>query len=218
MKEGFYQKKLPIKHYVIHTYKVDTIAVEVVYVFHSPMLLQYANNNEPFNNKDFITELKLDGIRLIVSRLDELKLYTRHNNDVTEKFKELHECPIPKGTVLDGELIVSDQKSKPDFEAMMSRFHSNKTKHKAVFCAFDILKYNGIDVTGLPLLRRKELLEKAFQETDHYKRVKHIEGDLVSYFNIVKQHGLEGTVIKKANSKYEIGHRSYSWQKVIKVN
>jgi DNA ligase-1 len=179
------------------------------------MLLQYAKNNEPFNSKNHIAELKLDGYRLIVSNIDKLNLYTRHNNQVNYKFPELYDCPIPEGTILDGELIIVDQDGKPDFEAMQRRFQSKKNKTPVTFCAFDIIRYRGIDVTGLSLLRRKELLDESFKENDRYKKVKVVEGDAVAYFDIVKKYGLEGIVIKDARSKYEIEKRSWSWQKVI---
>jgi DNA ligase-1 len=185
-------------------------------MFIQPMLLQYAKDNEPFNSTAHITELKLDGFRLIVSNMDKLNLYTRHNNNVTEKFPELYDSPLSEGTILDGELIVSDQYGKPDFEAMSKRFLSKKDKTPVTFCAFDIIRYRGIDVTGLPLLRRKELLEESFIETDRYKKVKFIEGNnTIDYFDLIKQQGLEGCVIKASNSKYEIDKRSWSWQKVI---
>jgi DNA ligase-1 len=179
----------------------------------SPMLLQTID--EPFNSQNHVAELKLDGFRLVVSNMDGLQLYTRHNNNVTSKFPELHNCPIPQGTILDGELIVTDQEGKPDFEAMQSRFQSKKDKTPVTFCAFDIIRHKGIDVTGLPLYRRKELLEESFEENDYYKKVKSIQGNAVDYFGIVEQHGLEGIVIKKANSRYEANKRSWSWVKVI---
>lgn len=69
------------------------------------MLLESAK--DPFDSDDYITEIKFDGIRLLASK-DEgrIRLYTRHNNEVTAKFPELHTLQIPDGTVLDGELIV----------------------------------------------------------------------------------------------------------------
>src|SRR5213595_1466909 len=89
------------------------------------MLLQKIDH--PFDDDSYITELKLDGIRLILSKFDhKVKLYTRHNNEVTSKFAELLTIDIPNGTVLDGEIIVSDSTGKPDFEAMMSRFQSKR--------------------------------------------------------------------------------------------
>ncbi|PLS04773.1 hypothetical protein CVD27_10985 [Neobacillus cucumis] len=43
----------------------------------------------PFNSEQYITELKLDGIRLILSKIDnKVRLYSRHNNEVTAKFPE----------------------------------------------------------------------------------------------------------------------------------
>ncbi|MCR8641510.1 DNA ligase [Paenibacillus sp. N1-5-1-14] len=179
------------------------------------MLLQYAKNNEAFDSPDYLAELKLDGIRLIVSNLEQLKLYTRHNNDVTAKFPELHEIDLPSGTILDGEVIVTDERGKPDFESMMSRFQSKKDKRHVTFCAFDILRYRGVDVTGLSLVRRKELLEDSFVETERYTKVRTINGSSLDYFEAIKQHNLEGIVIKKKNSVYEIDRRSWSWQKVI---
>ena len=81
----------------------------------SPMLLH--KSDEPFSDSNFLTELKLDGIRLTLSKFNgKVKLYTRHNNDVTAKFKELHNIDIPDGTIFDGEIIVSDKEGKPDFD------------------------------------------------------------------------------------------------------
>ncbi|WP_090646566.1 RNA ligase family protein [Paenibacillus sp. UNC496MF] len=179
------------------------------------MLLHYAPGNAPFEKENHIAELKLDGIRLIVSNMSELKLYTRHQNDVTSQFPELHDVPFGPGTILDGELIVTDCEGKPDFEAMMSRFQSKKSNTKTTFCAFDILRHRGIDVTSLPLARRKELLAEAFQDTQHYSKVQHIEGNSIAYFEAIKQNGLEGIVIKDMQSKYKVGQRSWSFQKVI---
>lgn len=81
------------------------------------MLLQKVD--QPFDDEAYLTELKLDGIRLILSKINnKVRLYTRHNNEVTSKFPELLNIDIPEGTVLDGEIIVTDPARKPDFEAM----------------------------------------------------------------------------------------------------
>lgn len=183
-------------------------------MFIPPMLLQYAKNNEPIDDSSIYAELKWDGIRLIVSNLDELNLYTKNTN-ATSKYPELHNPPIQKGTILDGEVVVLDEHGKADFEACNARFKSRKIKHKVVYFAFDILYHRGIDVTTLPLEVRKGLLEEAVQENDHYRVVRPIKSKATDFFNIVCQHGLEGIVLKKKNSKYEKDTRSWSWQKVI---
>ncbi|MDQ0899281.1 ATP-dependent DNA ligase [Paenibacillus sp. V4I7] len=70
-------------------------------------------------------------------------------------------------------------------------------------------------MTGLPLEVRKGFLEEVVKENDHFRIVRPINGSATDFFNIVCQHGLEGIVIKKKNSKYEKDTRSWSWQKVI---
>lgn len=188
-------------------------------MFVSPMLLEYAADNKPFNSKDFITELKLDGIRLVASKVnDRVRLYTRHNNEITANFPELVDDineNVPDGTVLDGELIVTDNQGKPDFEAMMERFKSRKSKHKATFCVFDIIKSKYKVMHDLPLIVRKGALETAFSDTANIVKSKFIEGNAEQYFELVKSQQLEGIVMKKADSIYEIDKRSSNWKKVI---
>lgn len=185
-------------------------------MFISPMLLEHAADNKPFDDDNYITELKLDGIRLIVSNMDRVRLYTRHNNEITANFPELVDnIDTPKGSILDGELIVTGNDGKPDFQAMMERFKSKKSKHKVTFCAFDIIKYKHKSMNDLPLIERKEALEISFSDNQFYTKTKYIYGNGINYFDLVKQQQLEGVVLKQARSKYEIGKRSSVWQKVV---
>ncbi|MCY9003294.1 RNA ligase family protein [Peribacillus frigoritolerans] len=183
-------------------------------MFISPMLLH--KTEQPLEDDGFITELKLDGIRLILSKFnDQIKLYTRHNNEVTMNFPEFLQLDIPDGTILDGEIIVTDRQGKPDFEAMMERFQSKKSEHSIQYCVFDVIYHNGQKVTHLPLHERKELLDKIVEDTDLICKVRWMYGNSPAYFNLVKQQGLEGIVQKKANSQYQINKRSHDWLKVI---
>ncbi len=127
----------------------------------------------------------MDGIRLILSKFNnKVRLYTRHNNEVTSKFPELLDIDIPDGTVLDGEVIVTAY-----FESMMDRFQSKKSVHAIQYCVFDIVYYKGEKVR-LPLMERKELLEKVVNETDKVVLVKWIYGNGEEFFILVEQQGL----------------------------
>ncbi|GGB72260.1 hypothetical protein [Fictibacillus barbaricus] len=142
------------------------------------MLLQ--KSDHPFDDQDYITELKLDGIRLLYTvDLDgNVKLYTRHHNEVTFRFKELLNLGFPPGTVIDGEIIITDDSGKPDFEAIMARFMSSKNNEQVTYVAFDILMYKGKSVKGLPLLARKELLAEIIPADSHLcTAVKFIESN-----------------------------------------
>jgi DNA ligase 1 len=183
-------------------------------MFVSPMLLH--KSEQPFEDTEYITELKLDGIRLILSKFNnQIKLYTRHNNEVTTKFPELLTIDIPDGTVLDGEIVVTDKGGKPDFEAMMARFQSKRSEHAIKFCVFDVIYHQGQDISHISLLDRKELLEELVKNDDYIAKVQWMHGNGESYFNLVKQHDLEGIVMKRAKSKYQINKRSKDWLKVI---
>lgn len=184
-------------------------------MFISPMLLHKAN--EPFDNEQWITELKIDGFRCIWTKFNnKVRIYTRHNNEITFNFKELTNLDIPDGTVLDGEIVVSDDQGKPDFEAVMERFKSKKSQHKITFCVFDILYFNNIKITNKPLLDRKEILSQVIPEdTSLLTKTKWTIGNGKSYFELVKQLDLEGTTLKRVDSKYQTGKRSKDWLKVI---
>lgn len=111
--------------------------------------------------------------------------------------------------------MVTDQEGKPVFEAMMERFMGSKSNHAIQYCVFDVLYFEGEKVTHLPLLERKELLESFIELTDIVTKVQWMRGNGKDYFALVKEHGLEGIVLKKADSKYLANKRSHNWIKVI---
>ncbi|MCS0789532.1 hypothetical protein NX021_15370 [Cytobacillus firmus] len=183
-------------------------------MFVSPMLLH--KSEQPFEDKEFITELKLDGIRIILSKFNnQIKLYTRHKNEVTSKFPELLQIDIPDGTVLDGEIIVTGKDGKPDFEAMMERFQSQGSNHHIQFCVFDVIYHKGEKITHLPLIERKDILESLIHNDQYFAKVQWMLGNGEAYYDLVKQHDLEGVVLKRAASKYQVNKRSQDWLKVI---
>jgi DNA ligase-1 len=184
-------------------------------MFISPMLLQ--KNEQPFNDDTYLTELKLDGFRTIWTKFDDkVRIYTRHNNEITSKFPELTKLPIPDGTVLDGEIVVTDHQGRPDFEAVMERFMSKDSGYEISFCVFDILYYKGKKITSLPLIERKGFLEKLITEdTPLLNKVQWMEGNAEQYFELIKQYDLEGIVQKRADSSYHINKRSYDWLKIV---
>lgn len=60
----------------------------------------------------------MDVFLLIYSNIEDKKLYTRHKTDVTNRFPRLLDLNIPKGTVLDGEVVITDVFGKPNFRLL----------------------------------------------------------------------------------------------------
>src|SRR5690348_6096932 len=156
-------------------------------MFVSPMLLERVD--KPFDSDEYLTELKLDGIRLLLSKFNnKIHLYTRHNNEVTSLFPEIYkDLNIPDGTILDGELIVPGIDGAPNFEHVMEQFKSKKSCHFLQYCVFDVLYYQGKKVTQLPLLERKEILNGLEFDQQHIVQVQWLVGNGIPYFNLVKE-------------------------------
>lgn len=78
-------------------------------MFISPMLLE--KREKPFDDDRYICGTKIDGHRLILSMENGvMRLITRHNNEVTSRYPELHNVPIDDNSdvVLDGEVACID--------------------------------------------------------------------------------------------------------------
>jgi bifunctional non-homologous end joining protein LigD len=114
--------------------------------------------------------------------------------------------------VLDGEIVVVDDRGHPDFQ-LLQNYQKSGSGH-LIYYVFDLLHFQGHDLTGLPLLRRKELLKKILPSVPKIKFSDHVVQDGVLFFDVVKAKGLEGIVAKHAQSAYQQGKRSRQWLKV----
>jgi len=192
-------------------------------MFVEPMLL--GKREEPFDDDRYIFQPKIDGHRLILSRTaGQVRLYTRHNNDVTLQYPELHNVPVDGDVdvVLDGEVARMDETGWIDFEAVMERFRLTKQERISEaartmpvhYYVFDVLHYNGEDVRGWPLTDRLALLSDITSSNPHYSNVLTVPGAGIALFNTVKERRLEGIVAKRKSSVY-VGRRSENWLKII---
>lgn len=179
---------------------------------------------EPFDNPDYIYELRLDGERCI-AYLDKesTELRNKRNIKMLPKIPELSDIhkQVRKTCILDGELIVIKD-GVPDFSEIQRRsLMSNKfkiellsKKYPAAFTAFDILYYDGEQVTDKPLMERKKLLEKAFQENERLALSRYIEEEGIAFFQMAKELNLEGIVAKRKKSIYKMDSRTKDWIKI----
>ncbi len=188
-----------------------------------PMLLKQIY--KPFNDKDFIYEIKFDGHRaLIFVNNKSILIQSRNRKDVTYLYPELKSIKelVNKNVIFDGE-IICESDGKPSFRNLQKRSHlKNKTQIKkemmnnpVKFIVFDIL-YENKDITNLSLIKRKEILSK-YKDTDVFIKSKYIEEKGIELFKKIKKLNLEGIVCKDINGKYHINKRTYDFIKIKNI-
>src|SRR6185436_684782 len=113
-----------------------------------------------FNDANWMWEPKLDGYRaLAVIDGDGVKLRSRRGLELGEDFPrllaELRGQVGEEGMVLDGEIVAFDASGKPSFGAMQNR---DACAERAVFYAFDLLYFAGVDLRKATYADRRRYL------------------------------------------------------------
>jgi len=190
---------------------------------YEPMLAKTAP--APFDSKDWIFEIKWDGIRAISYINDDLSIRSRNGKELVDDFPELEELKTSgRHVVLDGEIVVI-RNGKADFQAVLERSRASSPRESlhmtrelpATYVLFDILEKDGKPLVGLPLHERKRVLKESVKEGTHVILSVPVEEEGKAYYQAALAKGIEGIVAKKKDSPYEPGTRSGNWLKVKKI-
>jgi bifunctional non-homologous end joining protein LigD len=170
---------------------------------------------KPFDHPDWVFEVKWDGYRAFAVVGDgAVSLYSRNHILLNEKFPSIVDSlkELKFEAILDGEIVVVDDRGYAVFQ-MLQDYNKTGSGH-LVYYLFDLLYFEGHDLTGLPLLKRKDLLKKVLPSSPRIKFSDHVWKEGVLFFNIIKEKGLEGIIAKHTQSEYQMGKRSRQWLKV----
>jgi bifunctional non-homologous end joining protein LigD len=171
---------------------------------------------KPFDRSGWIFEIKWDGYR-VIAEVDKgrVRLSSRNGLPFTERYHAVATAlaKMPHRAVLDGEVVVLDDKGHSSFEALQN-YRGHRPGGHLVYQVFDILYLDGHDLRGLPLIRRKEILRQIVPAIPGLAFCDHIEERGQAFFDAVAKAGLEGMIAKDGASKYLAGRRSDCWLKV----
>jgi bifunctional non-homologous end joining protein LigD len=190
---------------------------------YKPMLAQSAE--APFNSKDWVFEIKWDGIRAVSYINAELSLRSRNDNELKYNFPELQELKhLAKNTVLDGEIIVMKE-GRADFQTLLERSKASSPRDieyaaqrpPATYVVFDILEKDNHPIIDLPLIERKKILKQRVKEGKHVVLSVFVEEEGKLYYDTALKMGVEGIMAKKKDSTYQPGLRSGNWLKIKKL-
>jgi bifunctional non-homologous end joining protein LigD len=178
----------------------------------------------PPDGDGWALEAKLDGMRAQIRiEAGSVCIRSRPGRDCTDEFPELEPLAEALGSrqvLLDGELFCEAEDGRPDFERLRCRLRASPeraarhaTNAPARFAAFDILHLDGRSTRGLPLSRRRELLEALGLEGPSWLTAHQWVGKHEAVLTATREHGLEGVVAKRLDQRYEPWKRSNSWLK-----
>ncbi|NPC55883.1 DNA ligase D [Caenimonas soli] len=172
----------------------------------------------PKDADNWIYEIKFDGYRMLTrAEGGRVRLITRNGNDWTHKLehlaKALESMDLPDGWY-DGEIIMPGERVPADFQALQGAFETSRTAD-IVYYLFDVPYCAGYSLREVPLLERRNVLQRIVERKPHDKvRFSAVfdatpEDVLASACRL----GLEGVIAKRKESAYVL-RRSSDWVKL----
>lgn len=174
----------------------------------------------PPKGPDWVFEVKWDGYRLAIHIEPKgVRIITRGGHDWTHRFPAIAEATSKLGVgtaILDGEAVVLDEEGRSDFGALQRSLGGRGGKRsstESVFFAFDLLYFDGHDLSGTELSVRRHLLEGFLDgPTGAIQSSEEVFGDGALLEKACSM-GLEGIIAKHRDRPYRSG-RTGDWLKI----
>jgi len=206
--------------------RLDSVKAERGVVLPRRQLFMLASTGErPFSSKEWLFEIKYDGVRALASRKDkDMELYGRSGQVITARYPEvaraLRALPVER-FVLDGEIVALDESGRPSFQRLQQRMHLTNTfdieRARATVPVsgmfFDCLALEERDLRSLSLVERKEYLKLLIPARGIVQYCDYILEHGEAFFEAASEQRLEGIIAKKVDSPYMAG-RSNAWIKL----
>lgn len=169
---------------------------------------------KPFDDADWIFEIKWDGYRAIAEVGENFRLYSRNGLSLAAKYPPVADALQDQKheMILDGEIVACNDKDLPDFQTL--QHFGDNPGIPLIYHVFDILYLNGHSTASLSTLERKELLKEALAENDFVKYCDHVQKSGIDFFEAAGKKNLEGIIAKRASASYVEGVRSKNWLKI----
>lgn len=165
---------------------------------------------------------KLDGARCIAYRKgSRIRLMSRTRHEMNASYPEVVDALATENKddfIIDGEVVALDKDGNSKFELLQPRMglqspeEARRTGVPVYYYVFDILYYEGYELTRLPLLERKRILENALAFGNTVRFLEDRLGGGLKLFDEACRKGWEGLIAKRADGPYVHG-RSDDWLK-----
>ncbi|SNR23091.1 non-homologous end-joining DNA ligase [Blastococcus mobilis] len=193
-----------------------------------PMLATTGELPPAAEDADWGYEFKWDGVRAVAAvHRGVFGLTSRKGTDITVRYPEVSKLPAALAghdAVVDGEIVAMDGAGRPDFGALQNRMHRTGPEvprlaaaKPVTFLVFDLLSWDGEDLTALTYAERRERLDALGLTGHRWVTTPWFRGSGAGVHAASVENGLEGVVAKRLGSAYRPGVRSLDWRKVKNV-
>jgi bifunctional non-homologous end joining protein LigD len=187
--------------------------------FTPPMLATLTK--QVFSDAAWVYEPKLDGQRSLLWRKGStVRLLTRNEKDRTSAYPDLAAAILGDETpplIADGEIVAFDG-DVTSFSRLQGRMQNARPSAANVaavpvyFYLFDLIWFDGYDLSALPLAARKAVLRASIPFVDPIRFSEHLDEEGEAAFRAACEKAWEGLVAKRATSPYTHA-RSKDWLK-----
>jgi DNA ligase-1 len=180
---------------------------------------------EGLDPRAYLAEWKWDGIRVqLVARGTERRLYSRSGDEIGAAFPEMLDA-MPAEVTLDGELLVLRDGEVASFNELQQRLNRKTPNPKllrdypAAVRLYDILRESREDLRGLSFAERRRRLEAWYAREPRsaldlsplvpftsWEELKELRDG-------ARERGIEGLMLKRADSTYVSGRPKGPWFK-----
>lgn len=177
--------------------------------------------SSPPKGPEWTYELKWDGYRLAVHiEPGRVRIITRGGHDWTHRFPAIAEAAMdlgPTSMILDGEAVVLDEHGRSDFGQLQNSLGGRGGKlpsRNSLLYAFDLLYFDGHDLTGIEYDARRNMLEGLLADaTGSIRLSEAFDEDPDDLLRHACEFGLEGIIAKHRDRPYRSG-RTGDWIKI----
>src|SRR6266516_5108478 len=175
-------------------------------------------------------QYKYDGLRTQIHKDgNQVSIFSRNLENMSHMFPELIEGTLKQvqadSVIIDAEALAYNPESEEflPFQETTRRRRKYKIEEMAKEVplkafVFDILYKNGMSLIDMPLVERQNILKETIKPDDILiPASNHIVSDAKTLSLLLEEaisKGLEGVVLKKPESPYEAGARSFNWVKL----
>jgi bifunctional non-homologous end joining protein LigD len=186
-----------------------------------PLMLATLTDRRDFDG-DWLLERKLDGERCVARKSGhDVRLESRTGKDLTSTYPEVSAAVVAQPSrdlLLDGEVVAFDG-DQTSFTRLQQRLGAARPSPKqvaeypVVYCVFDLLEVDGVDLTDRPFIERRAKLTETIQPSAALHHIEAWTDDAQGRFAAACRSGWEGLIAKRADAPYVAG-RSKNWLKL----